>query len=444
MRKNEDFQEESSRSSASSRSSSSSESSSDEEEKGNECFLENDQFSVEKDLLPAENDRLPVENDRLPIANDQLPVEPEVTLTDCIPLVLAEIDSESNHELNDQESLPVTLDKPEFTSEVEFILSPILVNEEVDDTSLLPVLDFFPKVESEFESQASMESEVSIAPLVTDGPVMTTESKITNEPEVAYELNDTTEPEVMNELEETTKLEVNTEPEIQLNERSSLVLADIESSSGEESDEEPDDFRQLPVLSFIQKPEPEILKISQAECEEELHPFVPMVDEFNNLVPLPVSNFKLSSGDEPEVSVEQLEVESVGGPSLTARRSARKSSTDDELTDSKSLPFLKKPYSKETPELLEKPEISGLPEVTDSNEPIEPERLPILSFIQITDSADDSEVFDELDSMTGLGVSERPEVPEKPEVRNADEPSSSAQNGSCTISARFFLHVANS
>ena len=281
-------------------------------------------------------------------------------------------------------------------------MSPTLTSEELNDATSdqLPVLDFFPKIESEVESRASMDNAI--------------------------------EPEV------TTKPEENNEPEIELIEKSYLVMADNESSSGQESEEESDNAKQLPVLTFIQKLEPEILKISEAECEEELYPFVPTVDEFNNLVPLPVSNFKLSSGDEPEVSVEQLEVESVGGPSLTARKSARKSSTDDELTDSKSLPFLKKPYSKETPELLEKPEISGSPEVTNSNEPIEPEQLPILSFIQITDSADDSEVFDELDSMTGLGVSERPEVPEKPEVRNADEPSSSAENGSCTISARFF------
>ena len=87
MRKNEDFREEYSRSSASSRSSSSSESSSDEEEKGIECFLENDQLLVEKDLLPVEN--------------DQLPVEPEVKLTDYKPFVLGEIDSEPDDELND-------------------------------------------------------------------------------------------------------------------------------------------------------------------------------------------------------------------------------------------------------------------------------------------------------------------------------------------------------
>jgi len=372
MRKNEDFREEYSRSSASSRSSSSSESSSDEEEKGIECFLENDQLSVEKELLPVEN--------------DQLPVEPEVKLTDCKPLVLGEIDSESDDELNDQESLPVTLDKPEFTSEVEFILSPTLAGEELNDATSdqLPV---------NFRSTSDQLPEA------------------------------------------------NHEPEIELIEKSSLVMADNESSSGQESEEESDNSKQLPVLTFIQKLEPEILKITEADCEEDLYPFVPTVDEFNNLVQLPASNFKLSSSDEPEVSVEQLEVESVGGPSLTARKSERKSSTDDELTDSKSLLFFKsipKPYSKETPDLLEKPEVSGSPEVANSNEPIEPKQLPILSFFQITDSADDSEVFDDLDSMTELGVSERSEVLEKPEMRNADEPSSSAENGSCTTSARFF------
>ena len=413
MRKNEDFREEYSRSSASSRSSSSSESSSDEEEKGIECFLENDQLSVEKDLLPVEN--------------DQLPVETEVKLTDCKPLVLGEIDSESDDELNDQESLPVSLDKPEFTSVVEFILSPTLASEELNDATSdqLPVLEFFPKIESEVKSRPSMDSQI---PTVTPDLVMTTEL------------------EVINEFNDAIKSEGNNEPEIKLIEKSSLVMADNESSSGEESEEVSDNSKQLPVFTFIQKLEPEILKISEAECEEELYPFVPTVDEFNNLIPLPVSNFKLSSVDEPEVSVEQLEVESVGGPSLTARKSARKSSTDDELTDSRSLPFLasiQKPYAKETSDLLGKPEVSSSPEVANSNEPIGLKRLPILSFIQITDSADDSEVFDDLDSMTVLGVSERPEVAQKPEVRNADEPSSSAENGSCTISARF-LHVANS
>ena len=394
MRKNEEFQELSSRSSASSRSSTSSESSSDEEEKGIECFLENDQPSVEKDPPPVENDRFPV--------------EPEVKLTDCKPLVLGEIDSESDDELNDQESLPVILDKPEFTSGVEFILSPTLTNEK------LPVLDFFPKIESEVELQASMESENTREPIATTGP------------EVNNKMDGTTESEMATKPEVTTEPEGNTEPEIQLIERSSLVLANNE-SSGEESNDESDNFKQLPVLTFIQKVEPEILKISEAECEEELYPFVPTVDEFNNLVPLPVSNFKLSTHDEPEITVEQLEVESVGGLSLTARKSARRSSTDDELTD-----------STKTAYLLEKPEVSGTPEVANTNHPMASKLLPILSFIPKADFEDDSEVFDNLDSMNRLQVSERPEVSEKPEVRNADEPSSSAENGSCMIFARFF------
>lgn len=488
MRKNDDFQEErSSRSSASSRSSSSSESSSDEEDKGNECFLEKDNFLVEKDQLPVASDQLPVENYQVMVENPDgtlspfdyqkdssgsLPVllidtktEPEVDLTDCESLVLADIDYESDNKSKDKELHPVVLDAPQSTSGEDFILSPVLSNDESGDINQLPVLNFVPKIESEVtseqdemtemqvtgDSEIINEQETSLEPEViaeaeiectdrtslvladngssTEGeseeesdtlekrPVLTfvkIEPEITIEPESIIESEINIEPEVINE------------PEIPSAERSSLVLAENESLTDAEF-EETEDLEELPVLTSIGNVEPKVCITSEAECLKEQEPFVPKIDEFNNLS-LP--------DNEPETSFEDPEVENVDGPLSTFTES--KSLTDGELTDSKPLPSDTKNDSNisdslsETSDILEKQELSKIPEVKTLNE-----------FIESEDSEDDSVVFENPESMNRsrssekLEVSVKSEVSENTEVKNADESPSSAEHGSCTIFARF-------
>ena len=104
-------------------------------------------------------------------------------LTDCESLVF--------DEQNDKESLPVVVEKPEFTSGVDFILSPVSPCGELDDTKPLPVLKFFPKIESEEPTEQGINAELQadLKPAITVEPEDAVEevTEVITEPEIVHD-----------------------------------------------------------------------------------------------------------------------------------------------------------------------------------------------------------------------------------------------------------------